>query len=83
MLKQAQFSPQSVEKQIAMIYLGTKNLLRTIPVNRVREFEVAYVEYLENKHKDVLDSLKAGKIDDNVTKVLESVGAELAKNYSA
>ena len=83
LLKQAQFSPQTVENQIAMIYLGTKNLLRSIPVNKVREFEVAFVDYLNAKHKDVLNQLKAGKIDDSITSVLESVGAEIAKNYAA
>jgi F-type H+-transporting ATPase subunit alpha len=83
MLKQAQFSPQAVERQIAMIYLGTKNLLRTVPVNKVRDFEVAFIEYLNVKHRDTLDTLRAGKIDDSVTSVLETVGAEIAKNYSA
>jgi F-type H+-transporting ATPase subunit alpha len=83
MLKQAQFSPQAVERQIAMIYLGTKNLLRTVPVNKVRDFEVAFIEYLNAKHRDTLDTLRAGKIDDSVTSVLETVGAEIAKNYSA
>jgi F-type H+-transporting ATPase subunit alpha len=83
LLKQAQFSPQTVENQIAMIYLGTKNLLRSIPVNKVREFEVAFVEYMNAKHKDVLNQLKSGKIDDSITSVLESVGAEIAKNYAA
>jgi len=83
MLKQPQYTPQTVEKQIAMIYLGTKNLLRQVPVNKVREFEQAFVDYLEAKHRDVLDTLKAGKLDDNVTSTLEKVGAEIAKNYSA
>lgn len=83
MLKQAQFSPQTVENQIAMIYLGTKNKLRNIPVNKIREFEEAYVSYLEQKHKDVLNLLKSGKIDDNVTSVLEAAGEEISKNYTA
>jgi F-type H+-transporting ATPase subunit alpha len=83
MLKQPQYTPQTVEKQIAMIYLGTKNLLRSVPVNKVREFEQAFVDYLEAKHRDVLDTLKSGKLDDKVTSTLEKVGAEIAKNYSA
>ena len=83
MLKQAQFSPQTVENQIAMIYLGTKNKLRNVPVNKVREFEEALVTYLEQKHKDVLNTLKSGKIDDSVTSVLEAAGEEISKNYTA
>ena len=66
-----------------MIYLGTKNKLRNIPVNKIREFEEAYVSYLEQKHKDVLNLLKSGKIDDNVTSVLEAAGEEISKNYTA
>jgi len=82
-LKQAQYSPFSVEKQIAIIYLGTSNLLRSIPVNKVREFETAYLEYLEAKHKDTLNALRAGKYDDSITSVLAKAGAEIAQNYSA
>jgi F-type H+-transporting ATPase subunit alpha len=66
-----------------MIYLGTKNKLRNIPVNKIREFEVAYVTYLEQKHKDVLVTLKSGKIDDYVMGVLEAAGEEISKNYTA
>jgi F-type H+-transporting ATPase subunit alpha len=72
MLKQAQFAPQTVE-----------NKLRNIPVNKIREFEVAYVTYLEQKHKDVLVTLKSGKIDDHVMSVLEAAGEEISKNYTA
>ncbi len=82
-LKQAQYSPFSVEKQIAIIYLGTSNLLRSIPVNKVREFETSYLDYLEAKHKDTLNALRAGKYDDSITSVLAKAGAEIAQNYSA
>ncbi|MFM2265111.1 MAG: hypothetical protein RLZ77_529 [Bacteroidota bacterium] len=82
-LKQAQYSPFSVEKQIAIIYLGTSNLLRSIPVNKIREFEAAYLQYLEAKHKDTLNALRAGKYDDSITSVLAKAGAEIAQNYTA
>ena len=82
-LKQAQFSPVSVEKQTAIIYLGTSNLLRSIPVNKIREFETAYLDYLEATHKDTLDALRAGKFDESITSVLAKVGAEIAQNYTA
>lgn len=80
-LKQAQYSPMSVEKQIAIIYAGTKNLLRSVPVNKVREFQTAYLSALEAQHSDVLAQLRAGKIDDNITGVLEKVAKEVASNY--
>jgi F-type H+-transporting ATPase subunit alpha len=82
LLKQHQFSPVSVEKQVAIIYLGTSNQLRSIPVNKVRAFETAYLEYLENKHADVLDQLRAGKIDDSITTVLSEAGKEVAKGFT-
>jgi F-type H+-transporting ATPase subunit alpha len=82
LLKQHQFSPVSVEKQVAIIYLGTSNQLRSIPVNKVRAFETAYLEYLENKHADVLDQLRVGKIDDSITAVLSEAGKEVAKGFT-
>jgi F-type H+/Na+-transporting ATPase subunit alpha len=80
-LKQNVNSPLSVEKQIAIIYCGTKGLLNKVPVNRVREFEKEYLEYLDAKHRDVLDQLKAGQYADAQTSVLEKVAAELSAKY--
>ena len=81
-LKQAQFSPYRVEQQIAIIYLGTKNFLRSVPVNKVAEFEKEYLDALERKNKDILDALKAGKYDDNITNTLEAVAKELLAKYN-
>lgn len=80
-LKQGQYSPMPVEKQIAIIYCGTMGLLKEIPVNKIKEFENEYLEYLEMKHKDILDTLGKGIINDEITDVLESVTAELVKKY--
>ncbi|WP_129715985.1 F0F1 ATP synthase subunit alpha [Pedobacter sp. SYP-B3415] len=80
-LKQAQFSPLTVEKQVAIVYAGTKNLMRSVPVNKVHEFEVEYLQQLEQRHPETLQALKAGKFDDNITGVLETVAKELAGKY--
>jgi F-type H+-transporting ATPase subunit alpha len=80
-LKQGQFSPVSVEKQVAIIYLGTKNLMRNVPVNKIREFEAEFTSQLELRHPEVLAALKAGKFDDQLTGVLETVAKELAGRY--
>ncbi|MBX7181994.1 MAG: F0F1 ATP synthase subunit alpha [Bacteroidia bacterium] len=80
-LKQGQFSPLTVEKQIAIIYCGTKGLLRNVPVNKVREFENEYLAIMEANHKDVLNALKAGKFEDSLTDVLEKVAKDLAAKY--
>jgi F-type H+-transporting ATPase subunit alpha len=80
-LKQGQFSPVAVEKQVAIIYAGTKGLLRNIPVNRVKTFEEEYIQQLEQRYPEVLQGLKAGKLDDSITSTLESVAKELAGKY--
>ncbi|MGC4113062.1 MAG: hypothetical protein QM747_22120 [Nocardioides sp.] len=64
MLKQAQFSPQTVEKQVAIIYVGTKKLMRSVPIDKVKEFENEYLQALELRHPEILQALKAGKFDD-------------------
>jgi F-type H+-transporting ATPase subunit alpha len=80
-LKQGQFSPLRVEQQIAIIYVGTKGLLREVPVNKVREFEADFLSILEAKHKNVLNDLKAGKYSDEITNVLDAEAKELSKKF--
>ena len=80
-LKQAENDPYAVEDQIAIIYAGSKNLLRDVPVEKVKEFEKDYLEYLNAKHRDMLDTLKAGKLTDEVTDTLVAVAKELSAKY--
>lgn len=80
-LKQGQFSPVPVEKQIAVIYCGTKGLLRDVPVNKVRDFEFELIEFLELKHKDLLKTLKSGNLSDEAAATLESVAKDLTAKY--
>jgi len=80
-LKQGQYSPVTVEKQVAIIYLGTKNLMRNVPVNKIKEFESEYTAQLEARHPEVLAALKAGKLDDSITGVLETVAKEMTGKY--
>ncbi|MCZ4410432.1 F0F1 ATP synthase subunit alpha [Cryomorphaceae bacterium 1068] len=81
-LKQAQNSPMSVEKQVAIIYCGTKGLLNKVPVNRIKEFEEEFIHFMDQKHRDALDTLKSGKLTDEVTKTIEKVAADLSEKYS-
>jgi len=80
-LKQAQFSPMTVEKQIAIIYCGTKGLLRNVPLNKVKEFEIEFLQQLEIRHKATLEALKLGSFSSEITDVLENVAKELAAKY--
>ncbi|HEX5743171.1 MAG TPA: F0F1 ATP synthase subunit alpha [Flavobacteriaceae bacterium] len=80
-LKQAQNDPYTVEDQTAIIYAGTNNLLRDVPVNKVKEFEKDYLVYLNAKHKNVLNDLKAGKLTDEITDTLKLVAKEISAKY--
>ncbi|MFA5556446.1 MAG: F0F1 ATP synthase subunit alpha [Flavobacteriaceae bacterium] len=80
-LKQSVNDPYTVEDQIAIIYAGSKNLLRNVPVNKVKEFEKDYLEYLNAKYRSTLDELKAGKFTDEITSVLEAAAKEIAAKY--
>ncbi|MCR5456342.1 MAG: F0F1 ATP synthase subunit alpha [Bacteroidales bacterium] len=83
-LKQPQYSPYRVEQQIAILYCGTHNLMKDVPLDRVREFEKEFIDKLEVAHKaDVLDPLSKGTINDDITKIIETVAADLASNYKA
>jgi len=80
-LKQGQFAPVPVEKQVAIIYAGVKGLFRSVPVNKVKEFEANYLQQLELRHPEVLKDLKAGKFTDDITAVLDKVAKEIAASY--
>jgi len=80
-LKQGQNNPYPVENQIAIIYAGSKNLLRNVPIDKVKEFEKDYLQLLDAKHRDVLDTLKAGKLTDEVTDTLTAVAKDLSSRY--
>src|SRR6201987_454416 len=82
-LKQAQYAPFSVEKQVAIIYLGTQGLLRNVPVRKVKEFESHFLMKRDKKHKNVLDGLKAGQYTDEITNTLEEVAKETSKKFKA
>jgi len=81
-LKQAQNDPFTVEDQIAIIYAGSNNLLRNVPVNKVKEFERDYIEFLKAKHSNVLATLKSGKLTDEAIDTLVTVAKDLSEKYN-
>jgi F-type H+-transporting ATPase subunit alpha len=81
-LKQAQNDPFTVEDQVAIIYAGSKNLLKDVPVKKVKEFERDYIDYLNAKHRDALDVLKSGKLTDEVIATLESAAKEITAKFA-
>lgn len=80
-LKQPQYSPITVEKQVAIIYLGTQGLLSGVPVNKVGEFEENFLLTMERSHSDVLELLRKGNLSDEVLSTLKKVGAEVAAQF--
>ena len=82
LLKQKQYSPMSVERQIAIIFCGTNGLLSKVPVSKVDDFEKQYLDLLEVKHKDVLQQLHDGIITDEIKETLRKEAENLAENFS-
>jgi len=80
-LKQAVNDPYTVEDQVAIIYAGSKNLLKSVPVGKVKEFERDFIDYLNAKHRDTLNGLKAGKFTDEITDVLQKAAKEISAKY--
>ncbi len=80
-LKQAQNSPMKVEEQTAIIYAGTKGLLKNVPVEKVKEFEVKFLDFMRANHQGILDTLKSGKLTDEATGTIEKVVADLSSTY--
>ena len=80
-LKQGQYAPVPVEKQVAIIYCGTMGLLKDVPASKIKVFESEYLEFLELKHRDVLDKLRDGVLNSDITNVLEKVASELVIKY--
>ncbi len=80
-LKQAQNDPFKVEDQVSIIYLGSKDLLKGVPVEKVKDFEKKFIELLNLKHKKILNQIKQGKLTDEVTSTLEKVASDLSATY--
>ena len=81
LLIQPQYSPMPVGEQVAILYCGTHGLMAPVPVEKVRECQDSFLEIMRNSHKDVIDLLGSGKIDDNATAVIEKVMADVAGQY--
>ncbi|MBK5196519.1 MAG: F0F1 ATP synthase subunit alpha, partial [Proteiniphilum sp.] len=83
LLVQPTHSPMSVEHQIAVLYCGTHGLLKDLPPGKVFEFEKEFLSSMELSHRhDVLDLLKKGMIDDDVSKIIETVAADIVRSLN-
>jgi len=80
-LKQGQYAPVAVENQIAIIFCGTHGLLKDVPKDRIREFEAEYIQFMNIKHKKIMDELKTGILSKEAEELLEKVALDLASKY--
>jgi F-type H+-transporting ATPase subunit alpha len=80
-LKQAQYSPFSVEKQVAIIYLGTQGLLKEVAVKNVKAFEEHFLMEMENKYPEILADFKKGNLADDSLKKVAELAKGLAPQY--
>ncbi|WP_159522124.1 F0F1 ATP synthase subunit alpha [Sunxiuqinia indica] len=81
-LKQGQYAPIKIEHQIAIIYCGTKELLRSVPIAKVKDFEKDFIELMEMQYRPILDELRKGILNDEITGVLEKVAKEVAERFN-
>lgn len=82
-LKQAQFTPYSVEKQVAIIYLGTNNLMREVPVKNIKAFEDAFLTEMETKLPDVLNEFKKGNLPEEGIAKMVKIAEHLIPQFKA
>lgn len=80
-LKQNQFSPFPVEKQVAIIYLGTQGLLGNVPLDKVKEFEQAFLNEMDTRLSHVLSAFKQGKLPEDGLKEMVDLAKELTLQY--
>ena len=81
LLIQPQYSPMPVGEQIAVLYCGINGLMRDVPVDKVRECQDAFLEKMRSTHPEIIDTLAAGKIDDELTDGIKAVMADIASTY--
>src|SRR5204862_2108158 len=82
-LKQPQYAPVTVEKQVAIIYLGTQGLLRDVPVRRIKDFEEHFLMEMENKYPEIMSEFKKGNLPDDGVKKMVELANGLIPQYKA
>ena len=80
-LKQGQYAPIKIEHQIAIIYCGTKELLRSVPVSKVKVFETDFIELMEMQYKETLEQLRKGILTDTEIQAIEKAAAEVTERF--
>ena len=80
-LKQPQYSPYPVGQQVAILYLGTKNLVRDVPPTKIKEFEEVFLMEMGKKHADILERFRMGKYEKADLAAVEALAGTITKQY--
>ena len=83
LLKQGQYSPLKVEEQVISIFCGVRGYLDNIETSKIKDFEESFLDVMRSKHRKELDTLKAGKLTEEVTELIKKVVVEMSKNFEA
>jgi F-type H+-transporting ATPase subunit alpha len=84
LLKQPQFQPLSMEKQVAILYAGVNGLVDDVEVKDLRAFEDGYYPYLESQHPEILETIASKKaLDDDLRKKLTDAINDYKKGFLA
>ena len=81
LLKQPQYQPVKVEEQVALIYCGTKGLLKDVPADEVKAWKKEFIETLQLRHPDLLEEIKSGKYTDEITSKLNGIAKDVAEQF--
>lgn len=82
LLIQSQYSPMPVAEQVAILYCGTRGLLKDVPLDKVRDFQDNFLEIMRTNHaEDVLGELRKGNLTETVSQTIEKVAADVAGQY--
>lgn len=82
-LKQGENSPMPIEEQISIIYCGTMGLLKNLPIDKVKVFEVDFLDTLRLSHSELLERVASGEFDDSIAKTITEVASVIVKKLSA
>jgi len=81
-LKQAQYAPVPVDQQVAVIFASTRGYMDKVPLNKVKEYEKEFLAVMTTQHKDVMDNIREGKLDDHTLEVLKKEAGDMAKKFT-
>lgn len=80
-LKQGENAPVPVEKQVAIIYCGTKGLLQNVPVEKITAFERDFLEMMETRNREILDRIRGGEWSKDIQQAIEDVANDIKSTY--